>query len=142
MHHFYGTKHIQAKPHYDNEGNEQGYKVYYPDGYVSWSPAKAFEASYRETGYLTFGHALHAAKYEGKKVYRDGWNGKGMFVVYQKAYPDGISINKNTQEALGLPEGTICKFLPYLLMKTADGSFVPWLASQTDLLAEDWCIAD
>lgn len=50
--------------------------------------------------------------------------------------------NKNTAEATGLPEGVLCKFLPYLMMKTAgDGppfEFVPWLASQTDILADDW----
>ena len=75
---------------------------------------------------------------EGHKISRKGWNGKGMFVVYQKGYPDDISVNKNTQDALGVPEGTVCKFLPYLLMKTVQGDFVPWLASQTDILAEDW----
>lgn len=80
--------------------------------------------------------------YDGNKVRRKGWNGKGMWIVLQKAYPNGIPINKNTAEATGIPEGTICKFLPYLMMKTADDSFVPWLCSQTDILAIDWEIAD
>lgn len=84
-----------------------------------------------------FGEALQACK-TGAKISRQGWNGKGMFVVYQKAYPDGIPINKNTSHALGIPEGTVKKFLPYLMMSTAQGDFVPWLASQTDILAEDW----
>ncbi len=74
----------------------------------------------------------------GKKVRRSGWNGKGMFIVLQKGYPDGIPINENTAEATGLPRGKVCKFLPYLMMKTVDDSFVPWLASQTDILAFDW----
>lgn len=86
-----------------------------------------------------FSEALEAVK-NGYKIAREGWNGKDMFVVYQKAYPDGIHINKNTQDALGVPEGTVCKFLPYLMMKTAQGEFVPWLASQTDILATDWTI--
>ena len=86
---------------------------------------------------VSFSFALDKVK-EGYKIARSGWNGKGMFVVYQKAYPEGISINKNTQTALGLPEGSICKFLPYLMMKTAQGEFVPWLASQTDILSNDW----
>lgn len=86
---------------------------------------------------LNFGQALEALK-RGEKVARVGWNGKGMWLVLQKAYPDGIPINRNTSEATGIPEGTICKFLPYIMMKTATGEFVPWLASQTDLLAEDW----
>lgn len=86
---------------------------------------------------MPFSVSLHALK-SGKKVARVGWNGFGMYIVLQKAYPQGIPINKNTSEATGIPEGTVCKFLPYLMMKTVDGSFVPWLASQTDLLAEDW----
>jgi hypothetical protein len=86
-----------------------------------------------------FGTALADLK-DGKKVQRKGWNGKGMFVVLQKAYPNGIPINQNTAEATGIAEGTVCRFLPYLMMKTADGAFVPWLASQTDILAEDWLV--
>lgn len=77
----------------------------------------------------------------GNKVCRTGWNGKGMWLVLQKGYPDGVAINKNTAEATGIPEGTTIRFLPYLMMKTADGAFVPWLASQTDILAMDWEIA-
>lgn len=88
---------------------------------------------------LDFGKALNALK-DGKKVSRAGWNGKGMWVAYQKAYPEGIPINKNTAEATGIQEGTVCRFLPYLVVKTADDSFVPWLPSQTDVLAEDWSI--
>lgn len=76
----------------------------------------------------------------GKKVTRRGWNGKGQYVVFQKGYPNGIPINENTADATGMDRGTVCKFLPYLMLKTADESpsFVPWLASQTDLLAFDW----
>ena len=54
------------------------------------------------------------------KVCRSGWNGKGMWIALQS--PDEHS--KMT--------------LPYIYMKTAQGDLVPWLASQTDLLAEDW----
>ncbi len=84
-----------------------------------------------------FGWALQGLR-AGFKLKRGGWNGKGMFIVLQKAYPQGIPINRNTAEATGIPVGTVCRFLPYLMMKTADDAFVPWLASQTDLLAEDW----
>lgn len=86
---------------------------------------------------MDFGTALAFLK-EGDRVARKGWNGKGMYVVFQKGYPDGIAINKNTAEATGIPEGTVCMFRPYLMMRTVDGSFVPWVASQTDILAEDW----
>lgn len=86
---------------------------------------------------LTFSEALIYVK-GGNKIARSGWNGKGMWLAYQKAYPQGIAINQNTADATGLPLGTVCRFLPYLMMKTADEAFVPWLASQTDILAEDW----
>jgi len=85
----------------------------------------------------TFSMALDHLK-TGRRLKRKGWNGKGMFIAMQKGYPDGIPINKNTAEATGIEEGVVCKFLPYLMMKTVDDSFVPWLASQTDILAEDW----
>lgn len=74
----------------------------------------------------------------GHKVTRTGWNGKGMYITLQKAYPGGIPINGNTAEATELPEGTVCRFLPYIMMRTADGAFVPWVASHTDLLNDDW----
>lgn len=86
---------------------------------------------------MDFSQALDLCKM-GAKITRSGWSGDGQFVVHQKGYPDGIAINANTSEATGLPAGTVCKFEPYLMFRTAKGSFVPWLASQGDLLAEDW----
>lgn len=86
---------------------------------------------------MNFGEALKLCK-NGYKITREGWNGKDMFVVYQAGYPEGIAINKNTAEALGKPEGTNIKFQPYLMMYTAQENCVPWLASQSDILAEDW----
>jgi len=88
-------------------------------------------------GTRDFGWAIRMLK-DGRRMAREGWNGKGMFIVLQRGYPEGIPINRNTAEATGLPEGTVCRFLPYIMMRTVDGSFVPWLASQTDMLAEDW----
>jgi hypothetical protein len=88
---------------------------------------------------MDFSAALKCLK-SGERVKRDGWNGKGMYVVLQKGYPEGIPINANTAECTRLPQGTVCKFLPYLMMRTAQGGFVPWLISQTDALAEDWLV--
>lgn len=85
----------------------------------------------------TFGWALERLN-QGKRLTRSGWNGPGQFVILQAGYPGGIPINANTAKATGLPEGTVRRFRPYLMMSTADGSFVPWVASQTDLLADDW----
>jgi len=86
---------------------------------------------------MDFGEALRAAK-DGARISRSGWNGTGMFVVHQKGYPDGIPINANTAEATGIPQGTVCIFRPYLMMKTAQDDFVPWVISQSDALADDW----
>jgi hypothetical protein len=88
---------------------------------------------------MNFSDALLLIK-KGWKMARKGWNGKGMYVTLQAGYPDGISINKNTAAATGLPEGMNCNFSPYLLMKTADEkpTFVPWLPSQSDLFSDDW----
>ena len=86
---------------------------------------------------MNFGSALHECK-AGRKIARSGWNGKDIYVVYQPGYPDGIGINANTARATGLPEGEVHNFRPYLMMYTAQGDFVPWVASQTDLLADDW----
>ena len=79
---------------------------------------------------LTFGEVLPKLK-SGKKVARAGWNGKGMWLTLVDTgyYDVGCSV-----------VGEINLLLPWIGMKTADNKFVPWLASQTDVLAEDWCI--
>lgn len=78
---------------------------------------------------------------QGFRVCRAGWNAPDQFVALQKGYPDGIAINTNTAKATGRPEGTVCVFRPYLMLCTADGSFVPWAPTVSDVLAEDWEIA-
>jgi len=85
---------------------------------------------------LNFGQAIEAMK-NGNKVARSGWNGKGMFIYYVPA---------NTYPASGNKLGTMNGVFPddmvpygaYIAMKTAQDNVVPWLASQTDVLAEDW----
>lgn len=86
---------------------------------------------------MDFGKAIAELK-KGKRLTRKGWNGKGMFIVYQKGYPDGIPCNKQTAEAYGYEEGTLFKCRPYIQMRCADGTHQMWTASQTDILAEDW----
>lgn len=86
---------------------------------------------------MDFSQALAAVK-GSSRITRTGWNGPGQYVVYQRGYPDGIAINANMAEATGIAQGTVCRFAPYLMMRNAQGVFVPWLASQGDLLAEDW----
>lgn len=123
------------------EGIEEGYRVCYADGYESWSPKEVFEEAYRPTDCMNFGLAIEAAK-KGAKITRRGWNGKGMWVVYRTGYPEGIPCNKNTADAVGIPEGSLFKVRPYLQMKCVDGSFQMWLASQSDILADDWEVVE
>lgn len=86
---------------------------------------------------MDFGDAVRAAK-RGKKISRKGWNGKGMFVVYQKGYPDGIPCNANTAEAFGIKEGTLFKVNPYLMLHGADGVNSMWAPSVSDSISTDW----
>lgn len=82
-----------------------------------------------------FGVAIVALK-EGKRVARTGWNGKNMFLYYVPAneYPPCTEIARDAFHGENVPYGA------YIAMKTAQGNVVPWLASQTDMLAEDWII--
>lgn len=81
-----------------------------------------------------FSRALELLK-QGAKVCRTGWNGKGMFLFLVP----GSTFQVNRAPLLGIyPEGTVINYCPHIDMKTADEKVVPWLASQTDLLAEDW----
>ena len=113
-----------------------GYHVQYsgvngkPD-YDSWSPKNVFEDAYRdiEQG-MTFGDAVFFLK-QGKKVARFGWNGKGMWIWLCEVDAEATWTSS---------EGETYGRLPYLYMKTADNKVVPWLASQTDVLAEDWIL--
>ncbi len=81
----------------------------------------------------SFGDALVALK-QGKKVARAGWNGKDMFLFLVS----GGSWNFES-DIDGIDD---LEVLPFICMKTADNKLVPWLASQTDLIAEDWGLVD
>lgn len=82
---------------------------------------------------MNFGEALDALKNE-KKVSRYGWNGKGMWLQLYIPQEDEGMVTVIDGEGRWLP------LAPHILMKTATNEFVPWLASQTDILAEDWGI--
>jgi hypothetical protein len=87
---------------------------------------------------MSFSNALCRLK-AGLKVARTGWNGKGMFLYLVS----GSQFNVNRAPLLGIyPEGTTIDYRSHIDMKTADGSCVPWVASQTDLLADDWVQID
>ena len=80
---------------------------------------------------MTFGEALEAMK-AGKKVATTGWNGKGMYLY--------IADGKLLTQEIG--DGSY-PFTDSIVMKTADNRYcIGWLASQTDVLAEDWRIVE
>lgn len=88
---------------------------------------------------MNFGEALDQLK-AGRRVVREGWNGKGMFLFLVP----GSTFKVSRPPLLGIyPEGTTIQYQPHIDMKTAQGTVVPWLASQSDVLAEDWsCLYD
>ena len=118
-----------------------GYHLIHMDGFRNWKPKEVFEEEYKKVEGMTFGHAIKALK-AGHKVARKGWNGKGMFLWLKPAATvksewckdpmlKGLAeANGGEIEALG----TICMFTAQHQILTG------WLASQTDVLAEDWII--
>lgn len=117
---------------------EDGYAIQYQDGYRSWCPKDVFARDYQPIDALSFGHAIHALK-AGQKVARAGWNGKGMFLylVPANAYPAQTGAAK-----AHWGEDALVPYGAYIAMKTAQENVVPWLASQTDVLADDWQIIE
>ena len=114
---------------------EEGYRIEYADGYLSWSPRAVFEEAYRETDRMNFGLAIEAAK-KGKKIARAGWNGKNQYVElvtcisYHNAAGEVINVS---HEAIGN------KALAFV---GTSGVQMGWLASQADMLADDWRIVE
>ena len=83
---------------------------------------------------MNFGQAIEVLK-TGNKVTRVGWNGKDMFLFLVQ----GSQFKVNRPPLLGIyPEGTEINYHPHIDMKTVNGEIVPWVASQSDLLEEDW----
>lgn len=94
------------------------------------------DPKFHEVG-MSFSSALNALK-NRQRVARAGWNGKGMWLVLVSDGYELFHVDNSRADALLNPGGGT-RLLPFIGMYTADNCFVPWLASQTDLLAEDWC---
>lgn len=151
MKQYIGTKMIQAEPATreefaavkrnaaDQPGTlkkpidpmEDGYMVIYPDGYISWSPKTVFEKAYRPTSGMNFGLAIEAMK-AGKSVARSGWNGKNQHIELATAISyknlGGVVVNVE-HDAIGNQAIAFCG---------TSGVQMGWLASQADMLADDW----
>ena len=99
---------------------------------------------------MNFSQALESLKL-GSKIQREGWNGKGMYLTLVQGYPVNGHLNAAAvdSDVEGKTQGKAGQMLSHIVMKTAGDShywgegysdYVPWLASQTDILAEDWNI--
>lgn len=163
---YLGTKQVRMKPMTRGEYNalrgwvvpedenpsDEGYLVEYLDGgkpnhsdfagYISWSPKEQAENAYRPINGMTFGLAIEALK-RGERVARAGWNGKGMWLAYS---PGNSAVQAESFWAapnrdFAAANGGAATVLPCITMKTVSGEILMgWLASQTDMLAEDWSI--
>ena len=111
------------------------------DGFRNWKPKEVFEEEYEKVEGMTFGHAIKALK-AGHKVARKGWNGRSMFLWLKPAATVKAEWCKDPM-LKGLAEanggeiealGTICMFTDQKQILSS------WLASQTDMLSEDWII--
>ena len=147
---YIGTKIIEAAPAIRKGGKvydaneliprsmepvEEGYKVRYSDGYESFSPKDVFEEAYRPIDGMNFGLAIEAMK-KGKKCRRAGWNGKNQHIELASAIsytsPAGTIVNAE-HAAIGNKAIAFCG---------TSGVQMGWLASQADMLADDWEIVE
>lgn len=152
---YIGTKMVLAKPmnrlaynEYrgwdlpdDENGDDAGFLVEYINGsksnhknhigYISWSPDDVFKSTYKTSGQMSFSHVIDLLK-DGNKVTRKGWNGNGMWLQIIDPYSNDEYV---LHESSTMTIGTLTE---YIGMNTVDNCFVPWVASQSDLLANDW----
>ena len=168
---YIGTKNILAKPitkdEYniyrgwelpaDENGSDEGFLVEYTDGgqsnhpdhkgYISWSPKDVFDRAYRETDGMTFGMAIEALKL-GKAIARKGWNGKGMFIFKQIPAEISLDIIPKLQSVPQVVKDKMIKcnkslkYTNQMAIVNADGRVDSWVASSSDIFAEDWYIVE
>ena len=121
----------------NEDPNKAGYLVVYEDGYVSWSPSDVFEESYARDGFFTFGMALHLALTTNTRIARKGWNGAGQYVLRINGSALAVGIHQNYGDPTGDTNPVVSDAL---FLVNAQNKMFPWLPSQGDLLATDWCI--
>lgn len=149
MKRYIGTKIIEAEPltlgdynlyrgwqiPADEDPTAKGYLVQYSDGYESWSPLKQFKEAYRRCDNMPFGLAIEALK-KGKKVARIGWNGKKQYIQLAT----GISYKTATGKIINCEHEAIGN--KAIAFVGTSGVQMGWLASQADMLADDWVIVE
>jgi GMP synthase-like glutamine amidotransferase len=125
------------------DGGKANHKDY--DGYISWSPKDVFERAYRPVTGMTFGQAIEAMK-NGKKVARRGWNGKGMYLWLMPAATVKAEWCREPHlKEVAEANGGEIECLGTIRMFTHDSTgrkavLTGWLASQSDMLCEDWVV--
>ncbi|MEC7121106.1 MAG: DUF2829 domain-containing protein [Pseudomonadota bacterium] len=127
----------------DRADNEAGYLVEYDSGYKSWSPKEVFDAAYRPADAMTFGLALEALK-RGERVARADWHSMWLSLSCGETREiPAENFWSPHNRAHAESQGGKAKVLPSITMKTATGEILMgWLASQPDMLAEDWIIVE
>jgi hypothetical protein len=90
---------------------------------------------------MEIGEAIKAMKL-GKRVARTGWNGKNMYLYYVHGHDHArifnIDGNVDDYQRYFTSLENMTPYQAFIVMRTAQNTLVPWLASQSDLLAEDW----
>jgi Protein of unknown function (DUF2829) len=90
---------------------------------------------------MNFGEALEALK-GGGRVTRAGWNGAGQWLILVPGSTITVAADRPLGKAAPRLIGQQVQYAPHIDIHTVQGALVPWLASQADMLAEDWKAAD
>lgn len=165
---YIGVKVIKAKPMtrqeyndyrgwilpQDESGSDEGMLVEYVDGgkanhpghegYISWSPLDVFDRAYKKSGNMPYGFAVQLAK-AGFKIARNGWNGKGMWIIYVPGTKNITPKEGTPYHDAGLTDKI--EILPHFDMYTVNAQgrramLCGWAPSQTDMDQEDWYIVN
>ena len=135
MRSYIGTKRIEAEPEADRL--DEGYKVVYPDGYESWSPKATFEEAYQPVTAMSFSGALHVVRNGGRACRADWMAPSFIFLVPGSRF----TVDREPLLAI-LGAGTEVDYHGHIDIKLADGQIATWVATQDDLLADDWMLVD
>ena len=116
---------------------EGGFLVEYKDGYQSWTPEKPFFEAYKkvDNGTMSFGLAIEALL-KGYKLARQGWNGKTQYIELAT----NVSYINPTGKAVNVNHDTMGN--KAIAFVGTSGVQLGWLASQSDMLSNDWHIVD
>lgn len=149
MKRYVGTKIIMAKPMTRGEYNiyrgwkipenenpgDEGYLVKEQNNHETWMPKRVFEETYKQSETMTFGLAIEAMK-KGYKVARQGWNGKKQYIELAS----NISYVNASETVVNCEHDAIGN--KAIAFVGTSGVQMGWLASQADMLAEDWVFAE